>query len=246
MFLRYWKLSTLTLIRHAQASFLEEDYDRLSPLGERQASLLGEYWAKTGAGFDSVFCGPRRRHIRTFELAAAACCESGVRLPEPVVLQELDEYRADEVMRVYLEPLAERYGHIRSLDEDYRRVKGTPDAARYIELLFRAVTTMWVGGEFDSSKVENWERFCRRVQTGLAQTRNHGAKGASIAVFTSAGPTAVAMQAALNLEAQTTLELSWLVRNSACSTFLFSGDRFSLWSFNEVPHLQEPALVTYR
>jgi hypothetical protein len=43
-----------------------------------------------------------------------------------------------------------------------------------------------------------------------------------------------------------TLETAWLVRNSACSEFLFSGDRFSLLSFNAVPHITEPALLTYR
>jgi hypothetical protein len=53
-----------------------------------------------------------------------------------------------------------------------------------------------------------------------------------VVVVTSAGPVAVALQTALGLDEVTTLELSWLVRNTACSEFLFSGDRFSLWSFN--------------
>jgi broad specificity phosphatase PhoE len=37
-------MSTLILVRHGQASAFEDNYDRLSSLGERQARLLGESW----------------------------------------------------------------------------------------------------------------------------------------------------------------------------------------------------------
>lgn len=45
-------MGILYLVRHAQASFLEQDYDKLSKLGKTQARLLGEYWARRG-----VVCG---------------------------------------------------------------------------------------------------------------------------------------------------------------------------------------------
>jgi hypothetical protein len=37
-------MGRLLLIRYAQASFLSQNYDKLSDLGEKQARLLGEYW----------------------------------------------------------------------------------------------------------------------------------------------------------------------------------------------------------
>jgi broad specificity phosphatase PhoE len=37
-------MSVVYLVRHAHASFLELNYDKLSKLGEAQACLLGEYW----------------------------------------------------------------------------------------------------------------------------------------------------------------------------------------------------------
>src|SRR3984893_14433603 len=37
-------MGLITLVRHGQASFLKEDYDKLSELGELQARTLGEYW----------------------------------------------------------------------------------------------------------------------------------------------------------------------------------------------------------
>ena len=38
-------MSRLFVIRHGQASFLADDYDQLSPLGEEQGRALGAYWA---------------------------------------------------------------------------------------------------------------------------------------------------------------------------------------------------------
>src|SRR5690606_40460973 len=38
----------ILLVRHAQASFGTDDYDRLSELGRQQARWLGEYFAARG------------------------------------------------------------------------------------------------------------------------------------------------------------------------------------------------------
>jgi broad specificity phosphatase PhoE len=54
-------MGILFLVRHAQASFLEQNYDKLSALGEAQACHLGEYWARRKILFDRVCAGPRVR-----------------------------------------------------------------------------------------------------------------------------------------------------------------------------------------
>ncbi len=40
-----FRMSSLFLVRHGQASFLERNYDKLSAKGEEQARILGRYWA---------------------------------------------------------------------------------------------------------------------------------------------------------------------------------------------------------
>ena len=85
-------MSVLTLVRHGQASFFADDYDRLSEVGEQQARLLGEYWARQQIRFDEVYTGPRQRQQRTAELTGAAYRQAGLPWPEPVVLADLDEY----------------------------------------------------------------------------------------------------------------------------------------------------------
>ena len=85
-------MSVLTLIRHGQASFFAANYDQLSALGERQSRALGEYWARRELSFDAVYTGPRVRQRHSAELAVTAAREAGHTCPEPVVLQDLDEY----------------------------------------------------------------------------------------------------------------------------------------------------------
>jgi len=87
-------MSRVFLVRHTQASFLQPNYDQLSPLGERQARLLGEFWARQGLEFDQVVTGPRARQTGTASIAGQACQRTGVKFPEPHVMEEFDEYRA--------------------------------------------------------------------------------------------------------------------------------------------------------
>lgn len=53
-------MSRVILVRHAQASFLEPNYDKLCATGEVQARLLGEYWARRGALFSCALVGSSR------------------------------------------------------------------------------------------------------------------------------------------------------------------------------------------
>jgi len=67
-----------------------------------------------------------------------------------------------------------------------------------------------------------------------------------VAIFSSGGPIGVALQRALELSPENTLKVAWMARNCSFSEFLFSGERFTLSSFNELPHLDESSLITYR
>ena len=69
--------------------------------------------------------------------------------------------------------------------------------------------------------------------------------GRTVVAFTSAGPVAAAVGKALDLDDETVLRLSWTVLNGSVSEFLFSGDRFSLHSFNSQLHLTGPGLESW-
>src|SRR5215217_4941890 len=113
-------MSVLTMVRHGQASYMSEDYDRLSPLGEEQAAKLGQFWVRYGIEFDACFHGPARRHIGTVEIAADVVKAAGLRWPDAQVIPELDEFDAFRMARVLMPRLAESNTEVRRLNEEFR------------------------------------------------------------------------------------------------------------------------------
>jgi broad specificity phosphatase PhoE len=239
-------MALLTLVRHGQASFLKENYDKLSERGELQSRILGEYWLRTGAVFDQVYHGPACRHLRTGEIVAEVYRQGGAAWPDPVTLPELDEYPGIAVVRTFLPGLMETHEDIRALEAEFRQAGEQSVAFRTYDKLFARITRMWVDEELDSPDVEPWKDFCARVDRGMARIKADVGKKTRIVVFTSGGVIAATVRAALDLSPQRTLEMSWTSRNASYAEFLFSPERFSLSSFNNHPHLEDEELLTYR
>ena len=60
-------MGELYLIRHAQASFGAEDYDKLSELGHEQSVALGKALSQHGVMPEAWVMGDMRRHRETLE-----------------------------------------------------------------------------------------------------------------------------------------------------------------------------------
>ncbi len=234
------------LVRHAQASFLEPDYDKLSATGEAQARVLGEYWARHKVVFDRVCTGPRVRHRGTEKAVREIYAKRGLNFPSPVVFNEFDEFQGDVVLEKSLPHLCETNSHIRDLDAAVKNANSPPQRRRNFQKLFETVVTMWVSGQLAVDGVESWEAFTARINRGLSQFLAAASKSETCAIFTSGGPVAVSVQRALHLSPQHTLQVAWMPRNCSYSEFVFSGDRFTLSTFNSFQHLDDPALLTYR
>jgi broad specificity phosphatase PhoE len=238
-------LAQLTLVRHGQATPFEEVTDRLSPLGETQARKLAEYWIRNQTAFDEVYTGSLDRQRRTEELVREAFTARGLTWPEAQVVSELNEYDADSVVKYFAPQLAARDPKFRLLVEA-ARCGGHPDRNRRFQKMFEALMNRWITGELDSPEVESWRTFRERVQRGLRRITMGAVSGRRVAAFTSGGPIGVAVQIALNAPHPAGLEVNWRVRNCSLTEFVFSGDRLSLDSFNAMPHLDDPALRTFR
>ncbi len=234
------------LVRHAQASFLEQDYDKLSATGETQARILGEYWARHKIMFDRVCTGPRVRHRGTEKAVRETYVKHGLSFPAAVVFEEFDEFQGDIVLEKSLPGLCETNARIRDLDSAVKTANSPLQRRRNFQKLFDAVVTMWVHGELAVDGVESWDAFIARVNRGLSQFLSTATKSETCAIFTSGGPVAVSVQRALRLSPHDTLQVAWMPRNCSYSEFLFSGDRFTLSTFNSFQHLDDPALLTYR
>jgi broad specificity phosphatase PhoE len=247
-------MGLLALVRHGQASAFAENYDRLSTLGELQSKLLGACWKRRGVTFDRVFCGPRVRQQRTAEIVAD---HAGA--PTPVMLESLDEMRVEPLFAEHMPELYQRHGHLQTLSDAMVAADGYAPKAKAFARLFGATLHLWLRGEVSAEGVEPWVAFQARMRKVLADLQFEG-QGKRIALFTSAGPIALALQFATGLDDVRALDAAFRVRNSSVSEFLFSsggsllpgaperaaGERFSLSSFNETPHLEDAAQVTVR
>jgi broad specificity phosphatase PhoE len=239
-------MSRLFLIRHGQASFLEQNYDKLSLLGAQQAQKLGEYWAQRGLLFDHVYSGPRARQVETARIVGDIYRAVGLAWPQVQVRKEFDEYHGDSVLESSLPALADSDAQVRQLQQAFLSATSSEEKHRSFQRMFEVVIGKWVAGEIQPPGIEQWAEFCRRVQQGLSSICNGNGGGQNVAIFSSGGPIGVSMQRALDLSPENTLKVAWMARNCSYTEFLFSRNRFTLSSFNACPHLDDPALLTYR
>src|SRR5215470_1634191 len=187
-------MSHLVLVRHGQASFLEPDYDKLSPKGEAQSRLLGKYWSSHKIVFDRVYSGPRVRQKETERLVGKTYSQTGMPWPKVEILDEFDEFRAEVVMDRSLERLVKTEARIREMHQDFQKAAGKDEKFKTFQKMFEIVISRWAGGELPVEGIEPWPDFCSRVQKGLAQLTGNGSRGQRIVIFTSGGPVGIAMQ----------------------------------------------------
>lgn len=239
-------MSSLLLVRHAQASFLSDDYDQLSELGRAQARQLGQEWARLGWRPDQVFSGPRRRQIHTAEIAADALRELGLGCPPLGVVDELDEYHAEDLMHAALPELARQEPGVAELAQALQIAEDRRSRARAFDRLLQAIMRRWVRGELAVGAIESWSEFRARVRRAVERLMQVEGRGSRVVAFSSGGAIGAAVAQILGADGEQALELGWALNNSAVTELLFSGTRVSLSRFNALSHLPDPASWTYR
>jgi len=215
----------LLLIRHGQASFHAEDYDRLSGIGEQQSRELGTWLARCRQAPDLVAIGPRLRHRDTATLCLAAAKIDA----EPLLLDGLDEVDHHELLARQRPDLAGA-GQLREA------LKQESDPKRAFQELFVAALHRWIGGKHDTDYSCTWPMFRERVLDALAQLQQRQAS--SIWAFTSGGPIAVIVGTLLGVPLEQTFNLSWPLVNSGMTRLRLGSHGASLVTYNSWPHLE--------
>ncbi len=239
-------MGTLTFIRHGQARPFEKETDRLSEIGELQARALGQYWLRQSVGFDEIYSGTLVRQRRTAEIAGHCFASAGLTWPQLQSLPELNEYDADGITTRLIPALADRDEKFRGLLTSYQQNKQAADRNRHFQKMFEVVVSVWSGSELELEGVESSTVFRSRVQSALNRILKAEGSGRRIAVFTSGGVIGHVVQTVLEAPAHQALQLNWRVKNCSLTEFTFGSDRISLDSFNTIPHLDGPALRTFR
>jgi broad specificity phosphatase PhoE len=234
-------MATFYLLRHGQASFGTDNYDRLSELGRRQSEVLGRHLETLGLRFDAMYSGTMSRQIDTGRHARG---QMGGGPPEVQVDPAFNEYDADGLFRAYLPRVLREHPELLK-----HQARLFHDRALF-QQSFVAVTRYWLEGHPpEGIEMEAWPRFQSRVRDGLFGLNERHGKGQRVAIFTSGGAISVGVAAALELSAPQTLQVNFGIYNASITELKFGRGGLYLSGFNNITHLQlagDPALITHR
>ncbi len=237
-------MSELYLVRHGQASFGADNYDKLSPLGHKQSYLLGSYFKNQNMDFDRIITGDLVRHHET---ALGICDGLGGKKTNFEVLPELNEFDFYRLVQAYLVQFPEQ------------KPKSKQDIKAYMRLLKKSVLA-WQKGELTTAHGESWAEFKSRVGKAMAfihqssieneqslnpNNEQEKKKKQRILVVCSGGSKAMAMKHVLSLNDEKVMLLNLQIMNTAISRFICTSEQILLTNFNHTPHLTNDGHITY-
>jgi broad specificity phosphatase PhoE len=207
------------LVRHAQASFGADDYDRLSELGHRQSQWLGEYFAERGIAFDRTITGTLRRHRETLEGMLAG----GLSAAPAEAHAGLNEYVAEELLAAWL-----------AVSGAQAPPSGA-DRREHFRMLREALAG-WVEGSLPSPGHRSFVEFVADARAALDLARGDP-KARRVLVVSSGGPIATLISSVLGTDLAAMVNLNLQMRNAGFSEFRFNQRVIHCVSFNNIPHM---------
>ncbi|MGA2550843.1 MAG: histidine phosphatase family protein [Burkholderiaceae bacterium] len=232
-------MGTILVVRHGQAAFGTDDYDRLTEQGFEQSRLLGRYLAHRGLAFDAVVTGTLRRHIETADTILEALGASSTEAQHGHERRPgLNEYDPQAlVMALTGQPVGQSEGAARR----------DPVVVREHFRLLRDALLAWTEGRTRPEGMPDWNAFQAGAVDALVWARERFSDG-NVLVVSSGGPIAAAVSASLQAPAKTAVELNLRIRNTAVTEFATSPKRHHLVCFNSIAHIEQHAdvsLATY-
>jgi len=236
-------MSELVLVRHGQASFGADSYDKLSDQGIEQVRLLAAHWRALGEQFDHIISGSL---LRQRETAAELQILHKSADASPVHDPAFNEYNGDPLIRIYLRDHGESEGLASSSDWPIKD-------RRQFQLVLEAAALKWVQGELqpgdEDADFEYYADFRRRVHAGIDSVMRAHTGGSRTLISTSGGVIAMALQRVLDFPDQQVIATNWMLHNSSITRIRYGGGRVSMTQFNSLPHLENKELqhmITYR
>ncbi len=230
-------MGAIYLIRHGQASFGADDYDKLSATGVEQARVLGQSLAQRGVKPDRIICGGMLRHRET---AQAALTELGV----PA------QWDNDAGWNEY-DHVAIIAGHTpRWRDQVAMKLElaKLPNPRRAFQQVFEEAIERWVSGQHHDDYPESWAGFSARVSGALTKLHESLGKSQTALVFTSGGAISAVAQRMLHLDDRNTFRLNWIIANAGLTKLIYSERGLYLSALNDHAHFEgaHSRLITYR
>jgi broad specificity phosphatase PhoE len=207
-------MAEIYFVRHGQASFGAQDYDKLSAIGHKQTQLLGLMFKEIGLEFDKVVCGAMVRHKESLKQI-----KLNLHLPETIFDKRLNEL-------------------------DYQRLESSfcsasncspPSSPTEFRDFFPKLISAWASDQLNGLE-ESYLEFNDRINSAV---NDHIFNSERVLIVSSGGPTSLLVTRALDLNHLGTGEILYFTMNSSYSVFSELNDRFTLLQFNCTPHLDK-------
>ena len=221
-------MATIYLFRHGQASFGADDYDKLSPLGERQATVLGEYLRDQGIALDAAYSGNLLRQRETTQLALASQPDTVTHHIDP----RFNEIDNDEQVKHLLPKLVKTSPQLQQLVA--RGLSSSKDYQKVIDAVFN----YWVSPQCDEPLIRSWADYSTGVNGALQQVMAEQGSGKTVGIFTSGGTIATIVAQVLGLGGEQTYQFYEPIFNCSVTQIFYSGEKTSLSYFNDRSYLQ--------
>lgn len=230
-------MSRILLVRHGQASWGKKDYDHLSPLGERQAGILGTALAARHVSPTVVVAGGLARQQDTARRVVGAAGWSA----EVEVDDRWNEYDHTAIITAH----KPAYRSMTVMKADLVR---TFRPYRAFMKMFEQALVRWAEGEHDVDYAEPFAAFTGRIEAALEGLVGRlGAEDTAV-VCTSAGPICWALTRTLDADPVAWGHLQVPIVNTSVSAVSTSPYGVLVTGYNDHSHLDvvDPGLATTR
>jgi broad specificity phosphatase PhoE len=201
----------IAILRHGQASFGTDDYDRLSDLGRIQAQVAGQELARRGLRSPVLVSGSL---LRQRDTAAIAGAQLDVELS--VIDPRFDEFDAHQAVDAHL-------GRAGATDGMSSR--------EFQSHLDDAMSVWMTQGD------ERWAAFVDAAMAALADVAADLPSGRDAVVTTSAGVTAAITGRLLGSDPAGVISLNRVSVNASITTVVSGSRGLSLVTFNDHAHI---------
>lgn len=210
-------MAQMFMVRHGQASFGEDDYDKLSALGHQQSALLGEYFTQREQHFDLVITGDMLRHKQTADGILNINSNANV-----MTDARWNEFDFDAIVKAYLRRFPEHQPGPKSPRSEWYKV-------------LKNAMLCWSQQKLDLPNSETWLDFCGRVKHGCEFIQQSEYK--KVLVVSSGGAMAVFLMNIFKSSVEQAIAFNLQIKNTSVNQLYFNKAGFQLNSFNNVPHL---------
>lgn len=224
-------MARLYLVRHAQASFGAENYDKLSELGLKQSTYIPNHFSDDPTVKRALYRGDMLRHKETADYSFTGM--------EPIIHAGINEFDHMNVLTVY-QP------DINNKEKMMEIVMQQKDPKQFIEEEFKNAMLRWINEEGTTAYNETFKAFRARVTAAITYIMESARKERQkeVIAVTSGGVISLYMAMLMDMPIEKMIDMNQHIANTSVTALMFNDKKVTLSYYNNFSHLPKD-MVTF-